>query len=140
MNGSKDSEFIKFRNNILVVFLITGICIIFVILFFGKGLVGGPVTSKMKDKDSFLIFINNEECSNCNEIKTFLDNKNVSYEELNEYNSEAKKIFKKYDFIVDESISPAVIYVKNGKVYSSLVNLVDTEELGLFIENYKLSK
>ena len=46
----------------------------------------------------------------------------------------------KYDFIVDDSISPAVLYVKKGKVYSSLVNLNDTEELSLFIDNYKLSK
>ena len=54
MKDSKDSEFIKFRNNILVVFLVTGICIIFVILFFGKGLVGGPISRKMKNNDTFL--------------------------------------------------------------------------------------
>lgn len=140
MKDSKDAEFIKFRNNILVVFLVAGICIIFVILFFGKGLVGGPISRKMKNNDTFLIFIGNEQCDNCSSIKSFLDSRNVSYEELNEYDNEAKKIFKKYDFIVDDSISPAVLYVKKGKVYSSLVNLNDTEELSLFIDNYKLSK
>ena len=140
MKGSKDSEFIKIRNGILVGILIVGIALIFIILFFLKGFNTGPITEKMNNSDTFVIFVENDECDKCSDIQSFLDEKNVSYELLNEYNSEAKKIFKKYDFVTEEAISPAIIYVKNGKVYSYLVNMNDTEELSLYIENYKLSK
>lgn len=139
MTGAKNEEFIRFRNGILVVFAVTLICVAFIILLFGKG-IGTPISKKMKSKESFLIYINGSDCDNCDKIKKFLDEKNVSYEEIYEASSQAKKIFKEYDFVTDESISPAVIYVKKGKIYSNLVNIGDTEELGEFIEYYKLSK
>lgn len=140
MTGANNEEFIKFRNGILVVLAVTLVCIAFVILLFGKGMSGGPISRKMSKKESFLIYITNSNCENCDKIKKFLDDKNVSYEEIYENGNQAKKIFKEYDFVLDESISPAVIYVKKGKIYSNLVNLEDTEELSEFIDYYKLSK
>ena len=139
MTGSNNEEYIKFRNGILVVFAVTLVCVAFIILLFGKG-IGTPISKKMKSRESFIIYITSADCENCDKIKKFLGEKNVSYEEIYETSSQAKKIFKNYDFVVDESISPAVIYVKKGKIYSYLVNLNDTEELGEFIDYYKLSK
>lgn len=140
MTGSKNEEFIKFRNNVLVVFAVTSICIIFLIILFGKSMSVDSISKKMKKNTSFLIYITNNYCENCNKIGSFLDKNNVLYDKLNENSSQAKKIFKEYNVISDESISPAVIYVKDGEVYSYLVNLKDTEELSEFLNYYKLSE
>lgn len=140
MTGSKNEDFIKFRNSILVALAVTLICVAAVIVLFGNGLSGGPVNKKMKNKESFLIYITQDDCSDCAKIRKFLKDKNVTFEEIDEHSQQAKKIFKTYDFVTDESVSPAVIYVKKGKIYSNLVNLSDTDELGEFVDYYKLSK
>ena len=140
MKGYKDEDFIKLRNNALLAVAVVGLIAIVIILVFVRGFGSGPVTKKMKHKDTFVVFIENNKCSNCSKIEEFLNDNNVKYEKLNEYDNEAKSIFKKYDFVTDEAISPAIIYIKDGVVYSSLVNLNDTEELSLFIDNYELSK
>ena len=140
MKGYKDEDFIKLRNNALLAVAVVGLIAIVIILVFVRGFGSGPVTKKMKHKDTFVVFIENNKCSNCSKIEEFLNDNNVKYEKLNEYDNVAKSIFKKYDFVTDEAISPAIIYIKDGVVYSSLVNLNDTEELSLFIDNYELSK
>ncbi len=109
-------------------------------IFFKKYLFGGTVTRKMIKEDTFLVFINGADCSNCQKIKEFLVEENVPFEELEETSSDAEDIFKEYEFNLEKSVAPAVLYIKDGKLYSNLVNINTTEELKLFIKNYKLSK
>ena len=82
MTGAKNEEFIKFRNNILIVLAVTLICIAFVILLFGKGINSGPINKKIKNKETFLIYITSSDCDNCSEVRDFIDEKNVTYQEM----------------------------------------------------------
>ncbi|MDO4995789.1 MAG: hypothetical protein Q4E69_01285 [Bacilli bacterium] len=140
MTGAKNEEFIKFRNNILIVLAVTLICIAFVILLFGKGINSGPINKKIKNKETFLIYITSSDCDKCSEVRDFLDEKNVTYEEIYETSSQAKKIFKEYNFVLDGTVAPAIVFVYKGKIYSNFVNIKDTEELSEFVDHYKLSK
>ncbi len=140
MKGNKDKEYIELRNRFLLGLfgcIVVGTLILLII--FRKYVFGGIVTRKMLKEDSFVVLITKNDCSNCDKIKNFLDSQNVIYEELDENSNDAINIFEDYEFNMEEDISPAVLYISNGKLYSSLVNINTTDELKLFIQNYKLS-
>lgn len=141
MKGNKDRNFIEFRNKALLILLLVVVFgSLLIVIINRKFIFGGKVTRKMIKEDSFTVFINNTNCSNCDNIKAFLDSENVSYEEIYEDSGDAEDIFKTYEFNTEKSVSPAVLYVKEGKLYAFLVNINETDELKYFIKNYKLSK
>ncbi len=141
MKGSKDKEFINLRNKFLLGFLIFAVFATLLYLIFVRQFsLARPISSKMKKDETFLVFINGNDCENCNEIEAYLKDKKVEFEQLNELSSEAKTILEENNFDTKKSITPAVLYIKNGKLYANLVNINSTIELELFIKNYKLSK
>ncbi len=142
MKGNKDREYIELRNRFL-----TGLFIAFVlgaclIMFFVNRLsVGGKdISSKIKQKETFVIYVESKKCDNCKDIQEVLDDNEISYEKLDADTQEAKNFFEKYKVVDDGHIVPAVIYVKKGKVYSSMYDIKNMEEFNLFLKNYKLSK
>lgn len=140
MKKDKDSEFTDFRNRILLVILgFVIVVMLLIIIFVKKFSFTGPINTKMKRKETFLVFVNNRKCSDCEEIKLYLDNLGVKYEIMYEDNDDAKAIFKKYDFVTDNDVSPAVLYMVDGKLFANLVNINSKNELYCFIKNYKLS-
>lgn len=141
MKGIDEKESKELKNKLL---LGAGGFIVFatllLLIFIKKFSYAGPITTKMNNKETFLIYIDNGKCDNCEKIKEFLEEKNVSYEELNEYDQETKELLQKNNFDLTKTISPAVLYIKKGSLYANLVNINATDELELFIKNYKLSK
>ncbi len=141
MKGSKDQEFVQLRNRFLIVFFV--ICIVgaIVILFlFQRFRFGLGVSSKLNRKDTFLIYVDSYQCDSCTEVKKLLDQRNVEYETMKMDSPEAKNFFDKYEIDNNGEVIPAVIYIKDGKVYSTMFQISNLEELELFLKNYHLSK
>jgi len=141
MKGYKDQEFKEMRNKFLLGLLVAIVFIaLFVVIILRRFGVGSTINSNIRKDKTFTVFVVNKDCSKCDDIKKYLDDNKVKYEELDEYSAEGRSLLANYEFVTDTSVSPAVIYIKKGKMYANLVNVNTTDELELFIKNYKLNK
>ena len=100
----------------------------------------------MKNGETKIVFVMSSDKSNekkSNKIKDYLDSKNINYVtyDVSKY---SKKDYQK--MLQDLSINPsdfrypAVIYIKDGKLYSNVINLDDTKVVDTFIKDYDLTK
>lgn len=141
MKGYKDQEFKEMRNKFLLGLLVAIVLIaLFVVIILRRFGVGSTINSNIRKDKTFTVLVVNKDCSKCDDIKKYLDDNKVKYEELDEYSAEGRSLLANYEFVTDTSVSPAVIYIKKGKMYANLVNGNTTDELELFIKNYKLNK
>ncbi|MBQ8131508.1 MAG: hypothetical protein IJ193_03365 [Bacilli bacterium] len=142
MKGSKDKEFIELRNRFFIgLFIACIIGAVVILLFFQRFTFGIGISSKMMQKQDFVIYIDSYDCGDsCDKVKKLLDQKNVKYESLKIDSQEADNLLEKYKITNTVEVVPAVIYIKDGKVYSSMFEVTNLEELELFLKNYQLSK
>ena len=141
MKGYKDQEFKEMRNKFLLGLLVAIVFIaLFVVIILRRFGVGSTINSNIRKDKTFTVLVVNKDCSKCDDIKKYLDDNKVKYEELDEYSAEGRSLLANYEFVTYTSVSPAVIYIKKGKMYANLVNVNTTDELELFIKNYKLNK
>ena len=141
MKGSKDQEFVQLRNRFFIgLFVVCIVGAIVTLFLFQRFRFGLGVSSKMNRKDTFLIYVDSYQCENCVEVKKILDQKNVEYETMKVDSPEAQNFFDKYEIVDHGEVVPAVIYIKDGKVYSTMFQISNFDELELFLKNYRLSK
>lgn len=137
----RDEEFIIFRNRILIgliVVIIISIPVFFIIknkLFVEES----DIIKKINDKEDITILVTKDKCDNCKEYENKLKDLNVEYTLLKESNKSYEKILKELN-VNYEVVSPTLIYVEDGVLISSLVDIKDNTELTEFIKNYNLSK
>ena len=73
-------------------------------------------------------------------IESYLKNKNYVYEDLDSTDeARYKKVLYKLDISSDDIKEPTIIYVSEGKIYSSLVNVEDMENFETYISNLENS-
>ena len=101
------------------------------------------IVSMLKNEDTFLIYYYNSKSKNKNnkEIKAYLDELKINYFNYND----ALVGRKEYDdflklFGIDKSVFglPAIIYVRDGKMYSNVINIDRKEVVDNFVESYDL--
>lgn len=137
----RDEEFIKGRNKFLIGFFVIGIFLVVLLIAISRRFsTSGTIRSRMNNKETFIVFIEKDNCNSCDDVKKVLDKNNIKYMDYYETDTSLRDFLKKYEFNLSSDISPAIIYVKKGKLYSNLVNISDLEELNLFLKNYKLGK
>ena len=85
-----------------------------------------------------LILITEKECNKCKEIKSIMKEKKVPYYELNfdettinDYN----RILRKIKISENDIVIPSLIYIEEGNLKSSLVDIKGKNELLSYIEN-----
>ena len=85
-----------------------------------------------------LILITEKECNKCKEIKNIIKEKKVPYYELNfdettinDYN----RILRKIKISENDIVIPSLIYIEEGNLKSSLVDIKGKNELLSYIEN-----
>lgn len=101
------------------------------------------INTMIKDKDTFLIYYYNSRSKNKynKEIKEYLDKEKINY--LN-YNSVLISRNEYTEFLkllkIDKTIfgEPALIYIKNGKMYANIINIDNIKTVESFIKNYDL--
>ena len=134
---------------LLVVILLVVAAIFLALKFMGntsKKVDSANIETIMKNGETKIVFVMSSDKSNekkSNKIKDYLDSKNINYEtyDVSKY---SKKDYQK--MLQDLSINPsdfgypAVIYIKDGKLYSNVINLDDTKVVDTFIKDYDLTK
>lgn len=82
-----------------------------------------------------------KKCSKCKDIKKYLDDNNINYLIYNvedHSNKEYIEALKKLEINPSDFGYPAVIYVKEGRLYSNVINIKETSSLEKFIKTYEL--
>lgn len=139
MKGNKDPEYIELRNKFLLGFSIVAIfAVAIILLFVNKFGFGTTIDKKINKNETFVVFVTQDKCNNCDKVKEILNNRNVEYEELTYGSNDTDRFYEKYS--VTKTEAPSVIYIRKGKIYSSMFTITNFEELELFLENYKLIK
>ena len=136
----KDEEFIRLRKTF---FKITFFLILFMVPFTIElvtkfGYKTTNIEKNIKNKETMLILITEKECNRCKEIKNIMKEKKVPYYELNldettinDYN----RILRKIKISENDIVIPSLIYIEEGNLKSSLVDIKGKNELLSYIEN-----
>ena len=137
MNDPEVKEMFNKAKFILAVVLVFAIPVFFVIK--NKLIITeSSVLRDIQKKEIVLLYITEEDCSNCKKIKKELDNKEIEYKELNkDTNKDYKTIIRKIGLNNSKLYTPTLVYVVKGKTESYIVNIKDIEELNEYIENIK---
>ncbi|MBQ6323415.1 MAG: thioredoxin family protein [Bacilli bacterium] len=137
-----DPDFIDLRNKFLLSVLIIIVFLIpTILLFVNKFDVGSSkIVKKINKKETMLVFITSPDCKKCKKIENILSNNDVKY-----YKLDASKKFEYQEYLQELSITrkdvviPTLMYIEEGSLYATLVDITDGEDLNSFIENYGLS-
>lgn len=93
---------------------------------------------KLKNNENLYILIHKTKCDTCKRIKEILNEKNISYYEINiDKDKNYNKTLKQLDMKEYEIISPTLLYINEGKLGVSAVAIKDEEAINTLIENSK---
>lgn len=100
----------------------------------------------INEKKTTVLFIKNSDskkCKNCQAIEKILKEQKISYQsyDINKVSEEDYKTFLNKLSINQKVFGyPAVIYLKDGKMYSNIINIEDSKIVNQFIKDYDLTK
>ena len=104
------------------------------------------VSSIVSNAETKIIFVgssDSKKCKSCDKIEKYLDDQKINYvtydvEDFTE--EEYKEMLRTIEINPDDFGYPAVIYIKEGRLYSNVINLTDTKPVQQFIKTYELKK
>lgn len=136
----KDEEFIKLKNNFFKsVFFVLLFIVPFTIALITKfGTNNTNIENKIRNKETMLILITEKKNNKCREIKDILKKQNVNYYEINIDKTtinDYQRILRKIKISENDIVVPTMIYVEEGNLKSSLVDIKNKNELLSYIEN-----
>lgn len=136
----KDKEFIKlkktfFKSSFFIIIFMVPFTIALVTKF---GYKTTNMEKSIRNNESLLILVTENSCSRCKEIKGILKEKEVPYYELN-YDkttiNEYQRILRRIKIGEHDIKIPTLIYIQDGNLKSSLVDIKDKNDLLSYIEN-----
>ena len=96
------------------------------------------VIESVQNKESMYVLIDNNKCSTCKRIKEILKQENTSYYEINiDKDSHYKEFLKSISATENEVVVPTLMYIKEGNLDSTIVDIKDEELLKAFLINKK---
>lgn len=99
------------------------------------------IIEKAQTKVVYVESSDEKKCSKCKDIKKYLDDKNINYlvyDVEDHSNKEYIETLKKLEINPSDFGYPAVVYIKEGRLYSNVINLTGTSALENFIKTYEL--
>lgn len=136
-----NEELIELRNRLLIGIAVALVfCIPFLFIFINKfGYKPSKVLESLNEESKMVLLITGEECDNCRNTENILKENDVKYSLLNKDREiKYKEILRKIEVTESDVIVPTVIYIDEGKIYSSLAE-PNVDELLSFIDFYELS-
>ncbi len=135
----KDEEFIRLKNNFFKIsFFVLLFMIPFTIALVTKfGVNKTELETHIKNKESLLILVTKKKCNRCEETKKELKKENVNYYELNIDKTTInnyQSILRRIKITESDIIIPTLIYIEDGVLKSSLVDINSKSELLSYIE------
>lgn len=136
----KDKEFVRlkkifFKSSFFVIIFMVPFTIALITKF---GYKTTNMEKSIRNKESLLILVTKKDCSRCKEIKEILKDKKVPYYELNFDKTtinDYQRILRKVKIGEHDIVIPTLIYMQDGNLKSSLVDIKDKNDLLSYIEN-----
>lgn len=135
----RDPEFIELRNRFLFGLVISIFIGGLLFLFFYRSyrVTGNDVYKSITNNNKLIVFVEDNECSNCMEIRNLLDTKKYNYVIYNKdsdvYRDSINKILRLDYYGLG---APSFIYLENKKVVAFMSNCDDNEEIDNFFKQY----
>ena len=130
------SLFKRLKIGIVIIMIFS---VLFVVFIYNKFLPHTPeVINKINNKESLYVLIDNKSCNTCKRIKEILEENNISYYEINiDKDTHYKEFLKSLSITENEVVVPTIMYINNGMLDSTIVEVKDEEILKAFLENTK---
>lgn len=130
------SLFKRLKIGIVIILIFS---VLFVVFIYNKFLPHTPeVINKINNKESLYVLIDNKSCNTCKRIKEILEENNISYYEINiDKDTHYKEFLKSLSITENEVVVPTIMYIENGMLDSTIVEVKDEEILKAFLENTK---
>lgn len=132
----------------LITIIIITISVVYLITtYLGEGIKEKETVSDiLKNKETAIVYIENSDskkCKDCASIKKYLDSVDLNYilyDVKSEGDKEYKDMLRSLGIKISDFNYPAVIYIKEGSMYSNIINLQNTKVVKRFIEDFDLLK
>jgi len=137
-----DPEFIMLRNRFIIGVIVALVFTIPLTFFFINKLGDKPskILEGIRNQETMLILVTEEECSSCQKVEEILEENEVSYSLLNkDVDMKYSQILKEIDFTESDITPPTIIYLVDGKLNSSLVTTNKKEILSYIDYNNLIS-
>lgn len=136
----KNEEFRKLSKRFFIsTFFVLLFIIPFTIALITKfGVNNTDIEKSIKNKETILLLITKKNCSRCIEIKNELEKNNRLYAELNIDKTtinDYQRILRRIKISENDVIAPTLIYIEDGELISSLVDIKEKNDLLSYIEN-----
>ena len=141
MKGLNDPEVIALRNRIILGVVIALIFVVPFTFFFINKLTekDTKIVKEIKNGESMIILVSNEKVSNEVEIDDILSEVKIKYyKTTDQTNKYYESLLKNINMTSTDIVPPTVIYIKDGNLTASLVDIKNISDLILFLENYGL--
>lgn len=135
-----DEELLSlFKRLKIGIVIILVFAVLFVVFIYNKFLPHTPeVINKINNKESLYVLVDNKSCTTCKRIKEILKENNISYYEINiDKDTHYKEFLKSLSITENEVVVPTIMYIENGMLDSTIVEVNDEEILKAFLENTK---
>lgn len=135
---------LKKYNKIFIIILIIILLGIVIGMLNKKSISYKEIINVIKNKQTKIVYIGSSDfnkCKACEEVINVLDEYEIKYIKYDvdiSSNKEYKKLLKKIGVDNDSFKTPAVIYIKDGKVYSNIDDIPNADTLRDFIREYQL--
>lgn len=128
------SLFKRLGIGIVVLIIFSAVMIILLINRFSPH--SSKVVEAVNNKESLYVLIDNNDCRNCDGIRKILKEENISYYEINiEKDGHYKEFLESISATENEVVVPTLMYIKEGQLDSTIVEIKDEEILKTFITN-----
>ena len=93
---------------------------------------------KIKKEENINVLFRKTKCDNCNEIKKELNNLNINYIEIKtDTEKYYDSILKELSLTEIDIVEPSIVTIKDGSVFSILVDVKNISELEEYLKNNK---
>lgn len=102
------------------------------------------ISEIVKNKETKIIYVGSRDykkCKECNNVVKYLNNegiKFVTYEVEDYSKDEYESMLKSIQINPVDFGYPAVIYIKDGNLYSNVINITNIDSVKTFIKDYEL--
>ena len=136
------------RNENIKVFglVIAILIVILVVSLILKFVENNSKNDILKSKESKIVYIENSDekkCKKCSEVKKYLDDQKIDYVlyDSKKYSEDDyNKLLQTLSINASDFNYPAVIYIRDGIMFSNIINIDQTKVVEQFLKDYDLKK
>ena len=132
----KDKEFMELRNRFLLGVFIALVVVIplFFVLIYRFDTKEPIIEEDIILKETFFLFIESNNCTNCNKLENIMKNENIDYEKISIESENYEEIKSKLNISNLNISPPSILYIYNNEVVDSL-NIKNENELKEFLRH-----